>query len=272
MSDQYTRISCGGSPLSKDAPVVGLLFGINDGTALKVMDADDIPTELTEATQQQISLHQAVFPLHQVVGWYRVSSLENHPTAQDVQLTRALKSHLNPTGRFLFSLLQVQSDTETLPLSLYELSTATPVLISTDKWQLETSEPERIAVERVVREQPTTNSQQYSTDNEEESYSAFANQVSTIHQSLQAMEERLAILIMYVESTDKGEIPPNPSLLRQVQGLVCQLGVIMAKPSQEENPMFLSNMAVVAKTVRAVQNYTEKMRAVYESSREPRRF
>lgn len=268
MSDQYTRIVCGGSPLSTDAPVVGLLFGTHDGT-LKIMDADDIPTEPADATMQ-ISLHQAVFPLHHVVGWYRVS-LDNHPTAQDVHLTQSLQQHFQPEGRFLFALLQVQSTNETLPLTLYEVDDATgPVLIATENWQLETSEPERIAVERVVREQP---SQQETMD---ESYSAYGSQATTLHHSLESMHERLVLLITFLEEIEKGVIPTDHALLRHVQGLVCQLGPLMTTPQSEENPMLLSHLAVIAKAVRDVQCYTEKFRSMHENrsvtTREPRRF
>lgn len=272
MSDQYTRISCGGSPLSKDDPVVGLLFGTaRDGT-VKIIDADDIPTEVSDATKQQIALHQAVFPQHAVVGWYRVS-VDNQPTANDVQLTQTLKQHFAPEGRFVFSLLQVKADSEALPLSLYELDTTgtSPVLIGTENWELEASEAERIGVERVVREQTRSNQ-----ENSQDTYSAYGSQVTTIQHSLDSMNERLALLIAYLENTEKGEIPPNPTLLRQVKALVCQLGPLMAKPSTDENPMLLSHMAVVAKTVRAVQSYTDKFRSIYESrsvtAREPRRF
>jgi len=270
MSDQYTRISCGGSPLSKDAPVVGLLFGTRDDGTFNIIDADHIPTEVSDATKQQIALHQAVFPQHAVVGWYRVS-VDNQPTANDVQLTQTMKQHFSPNGRFLFSLLQVKSKSEALPLSLYELDDSGSVLIGTENWQLETSDPERIGVERVVREQTRSNQK-----NSDDSSSAYGSQVTTIQQSLQAMNERLALLITYLEKTEKGEIPKNPALLRQVQALVCQLGPLMSQPPTKENPMLLSHMAVVAKTVRAVQSYTDKFRAVYESrsmtAREPRRF
>ena len=274
MSDQYTRISCGGSPLSTDAPVVGLLFGTRDGPLLKVIDADDVPTEISEATKQQIELHQAVFPQHAVVGWYRVS-VDNRPTANDVQLTQTLKQHFTPEGRFLFSLLQVKSDSEALPLSIYELDTSgqSPVLTGTDNWQLETSEPERIAVERVVREQTRSSSSQQDS---EESFSPYGSQVTTIQHSLTAMNERLALLIAYLEQTEKGEIPSNPSLLRHVKALVCQLGPLTGKPPTEENPMLLSHMAVVAKSVSAVKSYADKFRSIYESrpmvAREARRF
>jgi hypothetical protein len=143
-------------------------------------------------------------------------------------------------------------------------------LIATENWQLETSEPERIAVERVVREQP---SQQETAD---ESYSAYGSQVTSIHQSLESMHERLALLITYLEEIEKGVISTNHALLRQVQGLVCQLGPLMSTPQSEENPMLLSHLAVVAKTVRDIRSFTDSFRSMCENrsttTREPRRF
>jgi hypothetical protein len=179
MADQYTRITCGGSPLSPDAPVVGLLFGQmtkadnDDDTAsiLKIVDADDIPTDRSEAAKSQVSLHHAVFPLHDVVGWYRVASSEQ-PTADDLRLTQELKAHYhsdadhtNDDKPFFFSLLQVkhpntnnnkedtmklngakEDDNDELPLNLYEIQIhdQAAVLVGIENWSLETSEAERL--------------------------------------------------------------------------------------------------------------------------------
>ena len=88
MSDQFTRISCGGSPLEKDAPVVGLLFGNKDNGVLQIQDADDIPTDTLDTTTLQVGLHRAVFPQHSVVGWYRVALDDEQPSPSDLQTTK----------------------------------------------------------------------------------------------------------------------------------------------------------------------------------------
>lgn len=167
MSDQFTRISCGGSPLPRDAPVVGLLFG-ESKDALQVRDADDIPTEITEGTKVQVDLHQAVFPQHTVVGWYRVSATDENPIPSDVEITQRLKQHYAASSAFCFCLLQVSNEDkklpsknhnnesstmqEELPINIYELKGEEGLVVA--KWQLETSDPERIAVERVMKEKP----------------------------------------------------------------------------------------------------------------------
>jgi len=130
MSDQYTRVTCGGTPLPKRAPVVGLLFGkelaadLGSSTTaaaktktassavhrlrLQVTDAEDIPVDSSDAAAMQVSLHRAVFPQHAVVGWYRVASSSSspertnaaasadaqaQPTAEDLVTTQKLQLH-----------------------------------------------------------------------------------------------------------------------------------------------------------------------------------
>lgn len=317
MSDQYTRITCGGSPLEKTAPVVGLLFGnVVDGV-LQIKDADDIPTDLSETSILQVDLHRAVFPQHQVVGWYRVSK-EEEPTPNDLQVTQQLQQHYHdhhdhqgetdtetPTQTqtkmpLLFCLLQVQTaQTQTqsnkhedasmtnnlsqeLPINLYELHTTTSsstatsaddgndspttpittsiILLGLSNWDLETSEPERIAVERVMREQPL----------EANKASTFVTQSQSVQHSLCSMKDRIAFLVTFLQDTAQGKIAPNYSLLRQVQGLVYSLGPLATATrdcgdDESQDALLLSHLAAVAKTTSAVQSYTDKFRLLQEN-------
>jgi COP9 signalosome complex subunit 6 len=340
MADQYTRITCGGSPLSKDAPVVGLLFGqmikgdhddddddeSGSRSILKIVDADDIPTDRSETATIQVSLHHAVFPLHDVVGWYRVGNSEQ-PTAEDLRLTQELKAHYhqaaagvdaaagddaNDDKPFFFSLLQVKhpnqdphgknsamklnntssakedndNDDDELPLNLYEIQIhdQAAVLVGVENWSLETSEAERIAVERVVREQPqqdikTTSNTSASKDGgvPEElpaQASPYVNYMTSVEYSLEAMQARIKIIMDYLERMGKGEIAPNPSLMRSIEGLILQLGPLQAsmensvrnnQPMNENDAHLFSHLAAVAKVVQSVHSYTDKFRTLHEN-------
>lgn len=292
MSDQFTRITCGGSPLPSDAPVVGLLFGSgndNDGDSkvLQIRDADDIPTEITDATKVQVDLHKAVFPQHSVVGWYRVSGADEEPTTSDLQITQQLKQQYAASSAFCFCLLQVMDKKpedstaeastvrEELPINLYELHTVdgNSVLLGLNNWQLETSEPERIAVERVMKEQPPDAAKM----------NAYNTQMKAMQHSLLSMKERIQILVDFLQKTQSGAIPPNHSLLRQVQSLLYSLGPLSCNANAGfiDNPgtigtdeQLLTHLVLVAKTVSAVQSYTDKFRVIHESksvSKEMRR-
>jgi COP9 signalosome complex subunit 6 len=287
MSDQYTRVTCGGSPLDKDSSVVGLLFGLMTKSAdaaaaptLDIRDADDIPTVITEQSQNQVGLHQAVFPMHSVVGWYRVSEDPN-PTAIDLALTRQLQEHYCSANQhpFVFALLQVpeaistaagessapedSKSTGMLPLMLYQLSEDGSILLAHNFWSLQTSNAERIGIERVVQERPQKN---------DDDSSSYCTHLDSLQQSLQAMQDRLEILVDFLQQVQNGSIADPPlSLLRRVRTLVCQLGPLVAmsstaNPDQDNTATILSHLAAVSKTVGAVSAYTDKINKVSESS------
>lgn len=287
MSDQYTRVTCGGSPLSPEAPVVGLLFGFSSSTpsntlkniCLDIREADDIPIDSTQAThQQQVSLHQAVFPQHSVVGWYRVSS---NPlvTPDDLRLTQRLQQHYAPQGqqRFVFSLLQVpEASTDTdmattspesssmLPLTLYQLDDSSeqqPVLVALPHWDLETLDAERIALERVVREPPSS-----SFSKEEQPPSSYRTHLESLQESLGCARERLAVLVDWLEGvSENGSLEDYPhALLRQVASLLYELGPLVAhtpRQLQQANheESLLSHLAVASQTLATLQAYTTKV-------------
>lgn len=275
MSDQFTRITSGGSPLPSDAPVVGLLFGsLDDSQVLQIRDADDIPTEISDATKTQVDLHRAVFPQHTVVGWYRVSDSDDEPTSSDLQLTKQLKEHYAASSPFCFCLLQFDVEEsqsvlttsstiqEELPINLYELHSVNGnwVLLGLSNWQLETSEPERIAVERVMKEQPPEATK---TD-------PYTSRMKSLQHSFLSMKDRIQILVDFLDQTQQGTIPFNPSLLRQVQSLLYSLGPLSscasaAAPTVQSDALLLSHLAMIAKAVSAVQSYTGKFRVVHES-------
>eukprot|EP00546_Thalassionema_frauenfeldii_P007754 CAMPEP_0178922896 /NCGR_PEP_ID=MMETSP0786-20121207/16414_1 /TAXON_ID=186022 /ORGANISM="Thalassionema frauenfeldii, Strain CCMP 1798" /LENGTH=289 /DNA_ID=CAMNT_0020597323 /DNA_START=108 /DNA_END=977 /DNA_ORIENTATION=+ len=268
MADQYTRITSGGSPLPANSPVVGLLFGMTgDEEHWQVLDADDISTDISETTEQQVSLHRAVFPQHSVVGWYRVSSEDSEPIAEDLQTTQRLQEHFCSSKQpFIFCFCQVpksvgmdEEDLETLPITLYQMDSGADVLVAMEEWKLKTSEAEKIAVETVLREQP-----------QEES--GFLKHAKEMESAMKKMKDRLSILINFLEDTQNGKIPFQPRLMRQVQSVVCHLGPLLAnQPPPAGVQDWLPHIAVAAKTVKAVQGYTDKVKLV-QDNRVARRF
>jgi len=157
-------------------------------------------------------------------------------------------------------------DPDLLPITLYQLEDG--VLVGVEKWKLETSPAEKVAVERVVREQPSSDPQQ----------SAFGTHVSTLQGALEKLKDRLGILVQFLQDIQSKKIPFDPELVRQVQGLVCQLGPLVAcstLPHAEDlDELWTLHMAVTAKTVQSVHGYTEKCKQMQESRshHHPRRF
>jgi hypothetical protein len=336
MSDQYTRITSGGSPLDRSAPVVGLLFGVRSTGAatrtnsnssnnnnnssvvgvvhhLRIMDSDDIP--VTTPATMQISLHQAVFPLHQVVGWYRVASSSATtagPTADDVHCTAQLQqrhasaqvepTHTTPTAddddRIVFALLTAPADppaadtttnnnnnpnNKELPLQLYQLSETRQSFICLEQsssWSLAMSDPERVAIEHVVRAQPLR--LQRTTVVASSSSSAFGERAQDIQYSYQMVQTRLGALEQYLAQVVDGHVPWNPVWMRHIQGLlVYQLGPMAnvtpttttdsGSSSMVLHQQQVQQLAVLAETVDAVASYMDKFRVVHDSKTTPAR-
>ena len=141
MSDQFTRITKGGSPLpATQQAVVGLLFGTPPPPPLlssssqqpsrRITDAEDVPILWPECSEQattQVRLHNTVFPQHVVVGWYRVVHSESNNSSSNNSNNDA------PTPEDLVHSLQLQKQFGTRPddsTSSSSSSSETPFLFA----------------------------------------------------------------------------------------------------------------------------------------------
>lgn len=341
MADQYTRITTGGSPLPPTQPVMGLLFGYHepDRACCVTTDAEDAPLDNVAQATTQIQLHQAVFPQHVVVGWYRVASSHNHdpaaPTEEDLILSLQLQKQYygtpsistHPPGSssgsdgeqqdinesempFLFALLLVEADNsnndnptketseseQELPLQIFTVDVARQVLVGMDDWKLETALAERIAVERVMKEPQPPQQQQDSLSNKDDPTSnnierqanLLVQATTPMQHSFQALHERWGRVQEYLEATQTAGVSADPALLRQIQGLLLSMGPIAAAavppsaatgshyPSLEGGEEktadsasvddLLQQLSLLAKTVTTIQQYTDKVKLVHDTT------
>jgi len=244
ITDHFTRVSMGGTPMPTNAPAVGLLFGhCHQGqtSTVSIMDSLDIEYSLSLNDEAQISgnenntqqeytfgglskeqkdrhknsivdkikLHQKVFPMRKLVGWYRVFSSSDtkelgEPSQTDLQIQTSFFSkliqRLSPDlSSPLFLLMnlsgaidqtQQQKDAieedlqeAELPINIFESvidtenydsstsSSPSVVFVNVD-FELDTFEPERIAVEKVLKSQPNaathTSGTNYTLDNKQD--------------------------------------------------------------------------------------------------------
>ncbi|GKY93496.1 hypothetical protein MPSEU_000317000 [Mayamaea pseudoterrestris] len=310
MSDQYTRISLGGSPLTRSDPVVGLLFGrlqeCSNQYCLQINDADDIPTDASETAKTQVSLHQAVYPDLHVVGWYRVVNSNAEPTKTDLELTIKLQQHYQAL-HFVYCVLEAaaanadkkkaavlndsaapkeehtKKDDDDLPFTLYQLCNGT-VLQACEHWHLDTADAERIAVERVMRDQPhqqvaagITLSVLQPPDRR------FQHHVTELSHSLQAIQERIMMLEAFLEQVQTEHVEnattaaPPFSLLRNIQSVLLHMGPLAQSKSQGDDFItttaaatttlncLVEHLAALCHAVDACQLYVDKFRVVQEA-------
>lgn len=238
-------------------------------------------------------MHQKVFPHHHVIGWYRVVNEQsaNCPSDKDYVLPSEedLKTHsgwmkeFNPNPIFLLMNASQRKDRdvksvnqsqdgdddakiainrlereEELPLSIYDsiiTENGGLVFINLD-FDVETFEPERIAVEKVLQSQKPdllyinrqgkeksveisekkesgeSDIEMSTVDAEEQTFdrppTATESHLQSVTASIDAMNTRITILLDFLEKTHSKQIPINHDLLRQVNSLVKQIPFVMA--------------------------------------------
>lgn len=253
---------------------------------------DGNKSALSESHKQnivrKIDLHQKVFPKHVVVGWYRVhtgdssSSSDNGdvvPTEDDLRMNQLEMAQYCGEGVVspLFVLMNAASPEYTgvsddnakkstsqnselddaLPLTVYE------TLLSEGgggggsafvnaSFELETHEPERIAVEKVFNTQSSSaaasaqqkdsssdkddKKQQHHRDDKKDSSkpsyvrppSELEVQLTSLQSSIRSMNVRMSILLEFLQKVERGELPPDNALLRSIDGLLQQLPLVLA--------------------------------------------
>jgi len=160
---------------------------------------------------------------------------------------------------------------DTLPLTVYETlvseggTAGGGSAFVNATFELETQEPERIAVERVFQTQMSNaaGSAAQQKEKEELSSAAAANkdgnkqggsgsnkrddnkkggfqstfargpselemQLDSLQSSIRSMNVRMAVLLEFLQKVEKGELPPDNALLRSIDGLLQQLPLVLA--------------------------------------------
>lgn len=241
---------------------------------------------------RKIELYQKVFPRHQVVGWYRVhtnnsseamtdaSLVDIVPTDDDLRMNQEEMAQYCGEGveSPLFVLMNAASPQytgvssgeddakpsadagssldDTLPLTVYEtlISEGSGSAFVNATFELETQEPERIAVERVFQTQPSNAAGSAAQQKEKEENkdtnkhgggnkrddkkgfqptfvrgpSELEMQLDSLQSSIESMNVRMAVLLEFLQKVEKGELPPDNALLRSIDGLLQQLPLVLA--------------------------------------------
>ena len=149
-----------------DAPVIGLLFGIQNGLDISIIDATDAIYEVvggevilnSPEIEKKKRLFTAVFSSYELLGWY---TLTNGNQVQPVHMAihRDMMAY-NELPLFLLMNYAPDPDAKQLPLSIYEaemhIIQDSPTQIFVDiPFKLETAQAERVAVDQITKVTPT---------------------------------------------------------------------------------------------------------------------
>eukprot|EP00013_Stygamoeba_regulata_P025702 CAMPEP_0177663440 /NCGR_PEP_ID=MMETSP0447-20121125/19913_1 /TAXON_ID=0 /ORGANISM="Stygamoeba regulata, Strain BSH-02190019" /LENGTH=332 /DNA_ID=CAMNT_0019169249 /DNA_START=52 /DNA_END=1050 /DNA_ORIENTATION=- len=234
IADQFTRMRILSSSHDSLIRVYGALVGVKVGRRVEiansyevvetqvggktVLDIDYLNTKRSEVAK--------VFPPNwdTFIGWYTTGE---EASEDDLEVYRQV-AHINENPLFLVLNPNPPAGMRELPLSIYEVETH---LISSDPsnanllpthffapitFRLETEDSERIAVEHVAS----------SSMADEEGGSKATEHLEAMRSAIRMLHSRVSRLQQYLSAVEKGELPRDEGILRQVHSLCNQLPAI----------------------------------------------
>lgn len=180
--DHQTRVKVGGSLLGKDDPVVGLLFGVQQGLDVQVIDGTDAiyevkggdvtldmaanfpdpnPNPDDEDTSKSSKLEMTVAPFeaisYELLGWYAVSD-QTKEVPQWCHKVHEKVQTVNAAPLFLLLNSSPNANSKQLPLGIFEseeqvdqISGAKALAFTALDFKLDTTPMEKICVDRITK-------------------------------------------------------------------------------------------------------------------------
>jgi len=225
LADHYTREKL----QNKKDRAVGLLFGKQKGRVVTVFEsfelADLAPATLAEFEKTELEIFKQIYPDYECVGWYSTGDkIRDGDHKAHQSLTKTVEEEKEGSSdwrseRPMLVLLDPapKDDQRDLPLQVFEEA----VRIVGDKrttdfvkssFRLTSDEAERVTVVHCAR---------VITGDEGKEQSAVTTPYTTLKKAITSLNERLRILLRFLEDVQKGKVKADQKTLRRIKAL-CQ--------------------------------------------------
>jgi COP9 signalosome complex subunit 6 len=244
ISDHYTRVK---SQLRQQQPqsphnsqnnsneavrVYGCVIGIQKGRTVEIFNSfellyDPSTNSLDRAfLEKKQELYKKVFPNFYILGWYSTGS---DAQESDMHIHKALMD-INESPVYVLLNPSINHAQKDLPLTIFEselhVIDGIPQLIFVrSSYTIETVEAERISVDHVAHLKPSDGGS---------AATQLAAHLTGIHSAIKMLNSRIRVLHQYLAAMQKGEIPCENSLLRQVSSLLRRLPAIESDKFQDD--------------------------------------
>lgn len=248
-------------------PVYGALIGKQAGRDIEIMNSFELDYNIIEGSvvidrdyyNTKEEQFKQVFSEMDFLGWY---STGNHPTQGDIAVHRQI-TDINESPLFL-QMSPGQSGSTDLPVSLYEsvidmVNLRAKMMFVKLPYTLATEEAERIGLDHVARIVGTN-----------ESTSKAADHLMAQHSAIKMLASRVRLVLEYVRAVDRGELPHNHEIMRQVRALSHRLPVLEPgrfKPefyTQCNDVALMALLGTVMKSSNNLNQFVNKFNAVYQ--------
>ncbi|KAL2609792.1 hypothetical protein R1flu_028365 [Riccia fluitans] len=269
ISDHHTRVKAqSGAGSGRPPRVFGCVLGVQTGRTVEIFNSFELKYDsalegldrpFLETKQEQ---YKKVFPKYDVLGWYS--------TGSDVQDTDMLihKALMDINESPIYILLNpaINHAQKDLPITLYEselhvIEGAPSLIFVKSSYTIETVEAERISVDHVAHIKPSDGST---------AATQLAAHLTGIHSAIKMMNSRVKVLHHHLVSIQKGEVPYEHSLLRQISSLVRRLPAIDSPKFQDDflmeynDTLLMTYLATITKCSSTINELVDKFNVAYD--------
>ncbi|KAL7217638.1 hypothetical protein ACSBR2_010977 [Camellia fascicularis] len=263
ISDHYTRLKSqsqpppphnhrnGGESTTTTSPppprVFGCVIGVQRGRTVEIFNSFELLYDPSSHSldrsflEKKQELYKKVFPNFYILGWYSTGSEADE---SDMHIHKA----------------------KDLPVTIYEselhVIDGIPQLIFVrSSYTIETVEAERISVDHVAHLKPSDGGS---------AATQLAAHLTGIHSAIKMLNSRIRVLHHYLLAMQKGDIPCENSLLRQVSSLLRRLPAIESEKFQDDflmeynDTLLISYLAMFTNCSSTMNELVDKFNTAYD--------
>ncbi|KAJ7963469.1 COP9 signalosome complex subunit 6a [Quillaja saponaria] len=281
ISDHYTRVKSQMHPssashgnssstanISVDGRVYGCVIGVQSGRTVEIFNSfellydpstDSLDRSFLEKKQE---LYKKVFPHFYILGWYSTGS-----DAQecDMHIHKALMD-INESPVYVLLNPLVNHAQKDLPVTIYEselhvIDGITQLIFVRSSYTIETVEAERISVDHVAHLKPSDGGS---------AATQLAAHLTGIHSAIKMLNSRIRVLHHYLLAVQKGDIPCENSLLRQVSSLLRRLPAVESGKFQDDflmeynDTLLITYLAMLTNCSSSMNELVDKFNTAYD--------
>lgn len=265
ISEHWTRTK---AQEGKPTQVYGALIGKQAGRDIEVMNSFELDYSTIEGQvvidreyyNQKEEQFKQVFKDMDFLGWY---STGERPTTAEIAIHRQI-TDINESPLFL-QLSPGGGNCTELPLYLYEsvidmVDGEAKILFVRLPYTLATEEAERIGLDHVAR----------IVSGNEQASSRIADQLAAQHSAIKMLAGRVKLILEYVKAVEKGELPQNHEIMRQIKALSHRLPVLESERFQPEfltqsnDVALMTLLGSVMKSANNLNQFVNKFNVVYQ--------
>lgn len=201
-----------------------------------------------------------VFSEMDFLGWY---STGEKPTMAEINIHRQI-AEINESPLFI-QLSPGGGNCTELPLYLYEsvidmVAGQARILFVKLPYTLATEDSERIGLDHVAR----------IVAGNESTTSRTADQLTAQHSAIKMLAGRVKLILEYVKAVERGELPQNHEIMRQIRALSHRLPVLEAERfqphffNQANDVALMALLGSVMKSANNLNQFVNKFNVVYQ--------